>query len=140
MSDLEAVLAALNREFPETIRVTAVELVGKKVQVDQEITYEMMLPVVNETDTRNRLTAFLQSDEYIIERIRKRKRRTLDIRPLVRSLCVRENLLEIVLINHHDQAGVSPFEILEKVIGLTTVQARSIRIKKTAVRALQTDG
>ena len=140
LSDTGAMLAALNREFPKTIRVTAVELVGKKEQVDQEITYEIMLPVVDDQDIRNRLTDFLRSDACIIERIRKRKRRTLDIRPLVRSLCVRENLLEIVLINHHDQAGVSPFEILEKVIGLTTVQARSIRIKKTGVRALQTDG
>jgi radical SAM family uncharacterized protein/radical SAM-linked protein len=140
LSDTRAILAALNHEFPETIRVTAVELVGKKEQVDQEITYEIMLPVVNDTDIRNRIAAFLQSDECIIERIRKRKRRTLDIRPLVHSLCVKEDLFEVVLIHRHDQAGVSPFEILEKVIGLTAVQARSIRTKKTAVRPLQTDG
>jgi len=136
VSNLQTTVDALNREFPETIRVTSLELVGKGQQVDQEISYEIELPSGVDSEVSDRIAAFLLAKEFIIERIRKRKRKQLDIRPLVQSLQKKGDQFEIVLIQRHSQAGISPVLLLEKVFGLTTDQARIARIKKIAVKNL----
>ena len=127
---------ALNREFPQTIRVSNVELVGKARQVDQQVSYEVVLPAGEYPDLANRIGAFLSAEEYIIERIRKRKRKQLDVRPLVQTVIKEGHTLELVLVQRHSQAGISPLVLLEKVFGLTPDQARVARIKKTAVQEL----
>jgi len=136
LSNLKAAQEALNGEFPETIRVTGIQLVGKGQQVDQEVTYEIKLPPGVKSRPDDRVAAFLLAEEYIIERIRKRKRKQLDIRPLVQSIRGDGEQFEIVLIQRHSQAGISPVLLLEKVFGLTGEQARIARIKKLAVKDL----
>ncbi len=136
LGSTQETLDALNREFPETIRVSKVELVGKGQLVDQVSTYEIVLPAGDYPDLEDRIAAFLAADEYIIERIRKRKRKQLDVRPLVQSVKNEGTRLEIALVQPHSRAGISPLVLLEKVLGLTPDQARIARIKKTAVHDL----
>lgn len=137
LNNPQITLDALNHEFPETIRVTAIEIVGKGQQIDQEATYLIILPSLD-TVIQDRIAAFLLAKEHIIERVRKRKRRQLDVRPLVHSIQQEGKHLEITLVQRHGQAGISPIELLEKVFGLTAEQSRIARIKKVAVKDLQT--
>ncbi len=136
LKDPRQTLEALNREFPQTIRVLHVELIGKIQAVDQQAAYEIVLPAGDYPDLEDRIAAFISAEEYIIERIRKRKLKKLDVRPLVESVKREGDRLEIVLIQRHSQAGISPLLLLEKVFGLTPDQARIARIKKTAVQDL----
>ena len=143
ITDPALTVAALNQEFPETIRVQAITPAKDKEQVDQLATYRIQcfsLPgvdILSRQEIDKRLQQFLAAEEFCIERIRKRKRRTLDIRSLVRSLKLREETLELVLIHPHGRAGTGPFELLENVLKLNKEQARSLRILKTDIQALR---
>ena len=137
LNTLPETIDLLNKEFPETIRVTSIALIGKGRQADQEVSYHITLPAGVEVDIADKITAFLDAKEYIIERIRKRKRKQLDIRPLVQSLEQQGEQVEVTLVQRHSQAGISPVLLLEKVLGLSTDQARIARVMKTAVHALE---
>lgn len=136
------VIETLNREFPQTIRVTKIVMASGKQQADQQATYRIRLSslpgreFLTDQQLRQRIQSFLDGKEYIIERFRKRKRKTLDIRPLVTSISLNETAMELVLVHPHGRAGVSPFELLEKMLGLTTDQARMLRIMKIDVKAV----
>ncbi len=144
IGDPAEVIAALNREFPLTIRVHAVKAVLGKEQADQLATYLVRMSSLPGAESlpaqefRRRIQLFLDEKEFIIERFRKRKRKTLDIRPLVRKISFNEKNedIEIVLVHPHGRAGVGPFELCEKVLGLRTNQARMLRIMKTDVKAV----
>ncbi len=132
----QTALEAMNLEFPETIRVSAVDIVGKGQQADQQAEYEVNLPFSIDEAIQQRIDDFLAAKECIVERIRKRKRRQLDVRPLVVSIKQEDKRLALTLIHRHGQAGTSPMELLEKVFGFTSEQARISRIKKIAVREI----
>ncbi len=146
IADTTAMVEALNREFPRTIRVHRIVPAPNQKQSDLEATYRIersSFPdssVLSEQELRRRIEKFLAAKECIIERFRKRKRRTLDIRPLVTSISLNKTAIELVLVHPHGRAGVSPFELLEKMLGLTTDQARMLRMMKTDVQAVQEKG
>ncbi len=141
VADTGAILEALNREFPDTIRVTKVVMAQGKEQSDLQATYRIQLSslpaseISSGEELRQRIGNFLDCKEYTIERFRKRKRKTLDIRPLVIGISLNEkdNTMEIDLVHPNGRAGVGPFELLENMLGLTTDQARMLRIIKTDV-------
>ncbi len=143
IADTAAIVEVLNREFPKTIRVIEVEMAPGKQQSDLQATYRILrssLPgseILSDQELRQRVQKFLAGKEFIIERFRKRKRKTLDIRPLVTSVSCHETIIELVLVHPHGRAGVGPFELLQKMLGLTTDQARMLRIMKTDVQAVQ---
>ena len=133
-------LENLNREFPETIRATVVEMIGKHQQLDLEVEYEIRFPAGSTVEIKEHIVSFLAKKEFIISRIRKKKKKELDIRPLVCSMVCKDDILHLVLLQRHGQAGISPVAILEKALDCTSELARQARIKKVAARQLQTDG
>jgi radical SAM-linked protein len=137
LNNLPETIDALNHEFPETIQVTSIELIGKGRQHDLEVSYQITLPTGVDGDIADNIATFLAAEEFIIERIRKRKRKQLDIRPLVQTLEQKGEQLEVTLVQRHSQAGISPVLLLEKVLGLSTDQARIARIIKTVVNELE---
>ncbi|HHL33842.1 MAG TPA: TIGR03960 family B12-binding radical SAM protein [Desulfobulbaceae bacterium] len=143
IADTATIVEALNREFPQTIRVSGVEPAPGKQQSDLQATYRILMTslpgseIISDQDLQQRVQKFLAEKEFIIERFRKRKRKTLDIRPLVTSISLNETAMELVLVHPHGRAGVGPFELLQKMLGLTTDQARMLRIMKTDVQAVQ---
>ncbi len=116
-------LADLNRQLPECITITSIVPVSRKSPVTTIISYEIKLPDSVQSDfVAGRVSEFLAAEQFVIERIRKRKKRELDLRLLVRRLEQDGHLLMLDLVHPHNAAGTNPREVLEKVLGLTKEQ------------------
>ncbi len=133
----------LNYEFPETIRIQEIKPVQKFEQADMEVTYMAVLPDgVVMAEIEERLDSFFAEKEWILEKIRKRKLRRLDVRPLVKSVHCRENSgeMEFILVHRHGQAGLTPFDFLEKILGMSKRHTLLTRITKMSKRQVVVTG
>jgi radical SAM family uncharacterized protein/radical SAM-linked protein len=132
----EKTVINLNCEFPETIRIQDIKPVQKIEPVDIEVSYMANLADgVAMAEIEERRTSFFAEKEWILEKIRKRKPRKLDVRPLVKSVWFGEDgkKMGFILVHRHGQAGISPFEFLEKVLGMSKRQTLLTRIIKVGV-------
>jgi hypothetical protein len=124
----------LDRNLPGFITVTLVETCRKKTPQDMVASYRVTLPAgVDLAAAAAEIAAFLAAESFVIERVRKKKRRELDLRPLVRQLVLDGAALEIVLLHPHSAAGTNPREVLTRILGLDDEQALLAGIVKTAV-------
>ncbi|WP_339138247.1 MAG: TIGR03960 family B12-binding radical SAM protein [Candidatus Electrothrix sp. GW3-4] len=124
----------LNISLPDFLAVQEIVAIRKKAPVDQIISYQCTLPESVDVDQLTVTSqAFLAADAFVIERIRKQKKRELDLRPLVQRLeldAEQGRVLLLDLLHPHGAAGTSPREILEKVLGLSEEQSQLVRIVK----------
>ena len=126
------IVAALDQQFPEYISVLSIARLSKQKPTTQRVSYTIMLPKsVDEENVAAQIVSFLAAETFVIERIRKKKKRELDLRPLVSKLERDGRRLDLELIHPHNAAGTNPREVLEKIIGLTAEQALLTRIIKT---------
>ncbi len=127
------VAAQLDRQFPGFISVTSVQVVARKTPVTVLNSYGMKLPgSVDKDAVAEKIREFLAVEQFVVSRIRKKKRRELDIRPLVSRIEQNGLQLSVDLIHPHGAAGTNPREVLEKVIGLSKEQALLARITKNS--------
>jgi radical SAM family uncharacterized protein/radical SAM-linked protein len=134
IQNLQETATLLNTNLPDFLNVQGIEAIRKKPPVDQIISYQCTLPEsVDVEQLAISSQAFLEADAFVIERIRKQKKRELDLRPLIKRLEMdldNEKLLLLDLFHPHGAAGTSPREILEKVLGLPEEQSQLVRIVK----------
>ena len=131
LNKLDEIVSRLNAQLPEFITVTGVDPVMKKAQCSHVIYYEMCFPdTVNLQEVAENLEAFDQCEEYIVQRIRKRKKRQLDIKPLIEKIKLHESILKVHVIHPQNAAGTNPREILEQVAGLSSDEALLVRVTK----------
>ena len=98
------------------------------------LTYEVRGPALTRSELPVRLAEFLAQKQFLIDRFRKNRHKEVDIRPLVGRLELRGDHLVMDLFSHQGQPGVSPREILEKVLGFTGEEALMAGILKTDAR------
>ncbi|CAK8715892.1 Radical SAM core domain-containing protein [Candidatus Electrothrix laxa] len=136
--------AQLNIHLPDFLAVQEIVAIRKNPPVDQIISYQCTLP--NSVDLEQliaRSTEFLAADQFVIERIRKQKRRELDLRALVKRLELElegeegNRMLLLDLLHPNGSAGTSTREILEKVLGLSEEQSQLVRIMKCRSQELE---
>ncbi len=120
----------LNRYLPDFIKIHFITAAKVKTAETIVTYYEIKLPFPLTPEQKINLDRFFASDSFIVERIRKRKKRELDIRPLVRKLVMQDGILLLELINHQSIAGSNPREVLVQVVGLDDKQALLAGIKK----------
>lgn len=134
VKNLQEAAELLNISLPDFLAVQEMTAIQKKPPVDEIISYQCTLPdSVDLEQLVARSTDFLAADQFVIERIRKQKKRELDLRPLVKRLepdAEQGRVLLLDLLHPHAAAGTSPREILEKVLGLSEEQSRLVRIVK----------
>jgi radical SAM family uncharacterized protein/radical SAM-linked protein len=138
LSSLTQTIKNLDAQLPSTITVTDITLEKKVRQSSCCAMYRVTLGELSENEIQEKVTAFIDLDQLIIERIRKKKRRQLDLRPLVASMEVQEHDLFIELFHYHGQAGTNPREILEHGLHLSPEQALLARIQKVEIREIET--
>jgi radical SAM-linked protein len=134
LADIETTRLHLDGQFPQTIHIQAIELAEKKKISDQEALYRIRRSSLPQRDYSQVIDAFLTAETRPIERVRKGKRKILDIRPLVLSVREEGEVIEITLLHPHGRAGVGPYEAMEHVLGLSGSQARATRVLKTSMR------
>ncbi|WP_456473393.1 TIGR03960 family B12-binding radical SAM protein [Desulfolithobacter sp.] len=137
LADLDLVRERLNRELPHFIRVHRLEPVArKKKQSDLRVTYEIRPASSFPPETMKRLEGFLARDSFPVERLRKGRKKTFDLRPLVLGLEVQDDMLMLEMLNPHGRAGAGPREILEKVLGFSAREALLADIRKVGATAM----
>ncbi|WP_028582890.1 TIGR03960 family B12-binding radical SAM protein [Desulfogranum mediterraneum] len=138
LNSLSQTVERLNSQLPPTIRVSGIKPVKKAGQASFRALYRIEETGVDPEALATRLQDFSELDHLWIERIRKRKKRQLDLRPLVESIGLEENILVLALYHYHGQAGTNPREILEHGLGLSPRQALLSRITKLAIQEVET--
>ncbi len=128
-SNLE-IIDAFNRELPSTINVSTVTLENGIIHPDTMVTYQIVLDDISEEVQQEIISRFLEQKQCIIERVRKRKKRELDLRSFVSDMRWVGTGIELDLFHFHGKAGTNPREILVKGLGLSEEQALLARIKK----------
>ncbi len=133
--------ALLNIHLPDFLVMQEIEAIRKKPPVDQIISYQCTLPEsVDMEQLVARSTEFLAAEQFVIERIRKQKKRELDLRALVKRLELEaegDRMLLLDLLHPNGSAGTSTREILEKVLGLSEEQSQLVRIMKCRSQELE---
>jgi hypothetical protein len=77
------------------------------------------------------LQNFMQASEVPVTLVRKKEKRTLDVRPLVPRLEVAEdNTLELELLSGQSQAGIKPMELVGAIFALPEEEVRVARVLK----------
>ncbi|MCI5192779.1 MAG: TIGR03960 family B12-binding radical SAM protein [Candidatus Electrothrix sp. AU1_5] len=133
VNNLQETAIYLNTHLPDFLTVDRIEAIQKRPPVDQIISYQCTLPEsVAMEQLAQRRAAFLAADQYIVERIRKQKKRELNLRALVKriELPKHDRVLLLDLLHPHGAAGTSSREVLEKVLGLSETESQLVRTVK----------
>ena len=133
LRDLAATRDVLNANLPEGLHVQIVELAPKKVVMCCLSHYEVRSDRLGHPDIPERISNFLEKKTWIIDRFRKNRHKELDIRPLVVQMSSQNDVLTLSLLSHQGQPGISPREVLEKVLGFSGEEALLSGIIKTKV-------
>ncbi|MCI5147714.1 MAG: DUF2344 domain-containing protein, partial [Candidatus Electrothrix sp. AR3] len=126
----------LDQQLPAFLSVKSITPIRKKAPVTQVVSYTCTLPEsVDLEQIALQIQVFGAAKQFLIERIRKQKRRELNLKILVPRLeQAAEQELLFDLIQPAAAAGTNPREIMEKVLGLDTEQAQQVRVVKIKVR------
>ena len=140
ITDESEFLLRINKQLPPGIEITSVAGVPDKniAAAAKNLTcYRISLERALSAHDRNNLNSFMNSQSFIITKIRKGKKRLLDIRMLVESLVVSgEYTLEMVLHSEEGRAASKPVEILKAVLHLTDEECHVASILKLWSKAV----
>lgn len=135
LTDVARFIHNLNRQLPDGLMVKKVEPTGKNRVGKVATCYHIDL---DGTDAELDLDRFYQEKEYIVELVRKTRKRKLDIRPLVKELSITDNgKVQIVLLSETGKAGVKPMEVLANLLNLSDEEARTAKVVKMWFQELE---
>jgi radical SAM-linked protein len=127
----EALAAALNAELPEGFAVLEAWQVPWKTPAPGtsivETVYRVPLPDASPADLDRRLADFLAADRVAVQRTRKNREETVDLREGVRDLRLEQGFLCMVL------AKGSPTLLASWLFNLPQERASGLRIRKVGV-------
>lgn len=122
----------LDKELPPWMRITGID--AKPDSEPEALLVDYTLTLVNPLtdEQQSNIDKFLVCDMHVVERVRKGKRRQLDIRPLLFSLAADGTAMTMSIVCVQGKAGISPKDILKEVAGLSDEDVLLARIKKKA--------
>jgi len=127
-------LATLNAQLPEGLRVSRVELGGKEHSGAVLTTYLLSLPGIPAPAELDRA---LGSEKLPLTLTRKGRPREIDLRPLLHGLKLGEDgRLELVLLSAPGQPGVKPLEAVAGLFSLSPEELAGTGILKVASEAV----
>ena len=126
----ETIVEKLNNEMPIGMQVNSVEIKPAKEPEALLVNYTISLVQELKDEQRKKIDQFLGQESHVIERVRKRKTRQIDIRPMVFSLEPFGDTITLGLISIQGKAGVSPRDILKEVIGLPEREILQAQMRK----------
>jgi radical SAM-linked protein len=127
----EALAAALNAELPEGFAVLRAEQVPWKTPAPAvcitETVYQVSLPASAPTDLARRLADFLAAGQVLVQRARKNREETVDLRSGVRDLKLEQDVLSLTL------AKGSPTLLAAYLLDLAQERVAELGIRKVEV-------
>lgn len=137
LSDRKTVIKKLNDKLPPGLEVTTVEKHPGKIAQEILTSYIMVLHSPLSDKEKTRITDFSESRSFSIQRSRKGKTTSLDVRPLVRKLrCTKPDTIELETVSIASRPGIKPVEILTHIIGVNKKRALETAILKTGWRTM----
>ena len=135
LADRQETMQRLNDRLPPGVAVTAITIHRGSIPADIESTYAITLPRPLTDGERQQLDTFAGCAEYTVEKSRKGRQQTVDIRPLILSLTMDGPAsLQLHLLSLSGQPGIKPVEALQAILSLDEATALAIRIVKTGWR------
>ncbi len=118
LDNLEDAATRLNKQMPPGLTVLNITLSNGSVPQRIVSSYRITLKHALTKDDNNRFKDFLTKEEFLVSRIRKRKLKQINIRPLLTSLqVINKHTLALELISIASTAGVKPLEAVAAILG-----------------------
>ncbi len=133
VDDRHSVIDNLNRQLPAGMEVFSLGAPPRSEAATQVISYRVRLNRSLTDDRQEGIRKFMMRDSFVVERIRKKKTRELDIRPLVKNLEGSGRDVRFELFSHAGRAGASPRDILHHVLGLEERDVLLARVTKESI-------
>ncbi|MGW8193614.1 MAG: TIGR03960 family B12-binding radical SAM protein [Desulforhopalus sp.] len=138
LHDLETIRILLNNTLVPGLQVIRITPHSGKLPQRILTSYTLTLARELSGDEKTRLQTFINSDRYDIDKTRKGKTTSLDIRPLIRQCAVvTADTLLLEIISASGQPGIKPIEAMTAILGLNESDALEMRIMKTAWQPLK---
>ncbi|PID74209.1 MAG: hypothetical protein CSB32_01935, partial [Desulfobacterales bacterium] len=126
----------LNATLPRGLQVQRIERSAKLPQ-KMIVDYQATLPAAITPSQRQEIADFLAAKNVILHKIRKKKSREIDIRPLITEIKIEShNILLLQMRSETTLPGAKPIEVLEAVLKLGGEESQQIRILKKGWHAL----
>ena len=130
--DLAAAGELLDQALPAGLTIKAIRPSTGKTAQNVITSYEIELPFELDQTALERIDQFISSDSFTIERLRKGRRKNLDIRPLVATIEPGSTTsVRLELISRSGTAGSKPAEVLGAVLELEEDTLLQLRVVKT---------
>ncbi|WP_457576412.1 TIGR03960 family B12-binding radical SAM protein [Desulfomarina sp.] len=137
LADRKTVIKKLNDKLPPGIEVTAMEKHPGKIAQKILTSYTMILQNPLSDEEKTRITGFSESHSFSIQRSRKGKTTSLDVRPMISKLqCTTPDTIELEMVTIASRPGIKPIEILTHIIGIDRERAMETVILKTGWRPM----
>jgi radical SAM-linked protein len=137
LSNKKAAIHKLNKKLPIGLEVTAIEKHPEKIAQEILTSYEMVLPTPIGDEKQSKIVNFCKSSSFSINRIRKGKTTSLDVRPLIRKLeSTKPDTIELETFNIASKPGIKPIEVLTDIIGIDKETALETAILKTGWKVI----
>ena len=133
LSDLQQTKTSLNEALPAGMEITDISpLIGKMVQ-NMICTYEIELPRDLSEDEMALIANFDSMDSLVVERVRKGRRKSLDIRPLIEAIdVVSKRVIVLGLVSRSALPATKPAEVLTAILGLDKDTALNLQVMKNS--------
>jgi radical SAM family uncharacterized protein/radical SAM-linked protein len=133
IADLAVARKLLDQALPAGLTIKEIKPATGRMTQNMVTTYEIELPFALDEAALEKIEQFIRSDSFIIERMRKGKRKDLDIRPLVKAIEPRsQTSIRLELTSRSGTAGSKPAEVLEALLDLDEQSLLQLRVVKTS--------
>ncbi len=137
LTSLEEAQKRLNETLPRGLVVEKIEFsaqIPQKMLVDYQIT----LPAAITVEQQQKIDAFLAAERFPLCRIRKRKSKEVDIRPLITTIRGEDaSTLHLQMRSESTLPGAKPIEVIEEILQLPKEESTKVKILKKKWHALQ---
>lgn len=131
LKDLPKAIQLLSDNLPPGLSVIDVKLHSGEIPQNIETTYEVTVPIALSSEQQTLITSFLEKDEFNWARYRKGKKKTINIRPLIKTIdLLDKNKIRMTVKNCAGQAGIKPQEFTKILFNLSDDELLQIKTFK----------
>jgi len=131
ITDLNQTKTLLDAALPDGISITEISPLAGKLAQDMICTYKIELPHDLSEAELEMISGLDSIDSMVVERTRKGRRKSLDIRPLINNIRVTaERTIILELISKSAMPGTKPAEALATLLHLDEETVLKLQIMK----------
>lgn len=133
LSDPSGAATLLSSTLPTGIEITDISLHSGKIPQNIASTYILQLNRAITAEERQKVEAFLAAQQWLVSRIRKGKKKEVNIRPLITTCEITgDTALSLVIESRSGAPGIKPTEAAMQILGIDEQTALSASVMKTA--------